>query len=174
MKKIKLFLYINFIIIVLSGIFYYYFYNIFLEKENNRNALSKSNIILNYNNYYDDFKIKHIESINKKNIDQDVFVRYKVEDVLSEEDYIKIKDFTLIYEKELNKNFNPIMGLKSGYCEIVINPRNKNYNIKNCIPNHIFKRSVELSILSFNEKFYMYDDVKNIKTNINIYFKYGE
>lgn len=170
MKKLKLILIILTLILFSIGLTFSYFVFIYKQKENNRKI--NYNYTIKIENHKDNFSNIYIESINKRKIDEKSNQKYKVEDVLTEEEYLLIKDFTFNFENEIKKNFNPIWEFENGFCEIIINPKNKSFNILNCHPNDLFKRSVELSINKFNNNFRLYNSVKDVNSRITIFFNY--
>lgn len=168
--RIKLFFQIFFVFLIISVCVFYYFYNIY-EKRNSERVLNISPKFL-LNHHYDNFNEKYINIINeRKKFELNNAKRYTTEEI-SSSDYILVSDFARKYISEVNKKYQPLVGVNGGTCEIEINLKSKKYSINDCNNDFIFKRSVEIAVESMNDDFYLYKDVNHLNKNIKIYFNY--
>tara|TARA_B100000700_G_scaffold267699_1_gene307795 strand:+ start:61794 stop:62348 length:555 start_codon:yes stop_codon:yes gene_type:complete len=173
-NKYKSILYFLFFILVIISIIFFYFVNLYNEKEDVRKKIDIQPILKVEEKRFN-FKKNHIEIINKRLIKEKNNFAYEVENVLKGEDYKKIMNFNKKFIKEINNNFFHELEIKdNSYCEIVVNTKKRIYDFIDCYPNHIFQRYVALAIEKFNENFSGYKDIDNINTKIKIIYYYNK
>lgn len=159
---------------VLIIIFMFLFY-IKFEKRNNDRVQNDLNPILINSEHYDDFKNNVKEVVNERKKYEIKNKKIYSSNELSLDEYRYVSEFSKGYIKEIRERYVSLVGSKeNGYCEIVVNLRNKKYDFIDCNSNFIFQRGVEIAIEQFNDEYEKYETVENINKKINIYFSYNK